>query len=197
VLLIDKLHGACSSSAKGLTTRYFLLRYIGVRASKLEMPTAAHTLPPVPDLDGRRFCRHCNTTLPLASFPSGRRRYICRKHVWQCVTKPSKLKCMHDARKKRLWMLWKRCWTDAKTVFKQSRVMIVQSDIDALLGDLHDRRVDQISILPVDPTRLLCRENAMIVDKLARRRLVQACREGGVQRYAGELQRWSESGAAL
>jgi len=42
----------------------------------------------------------------------------------------------------------------------------------------------------------LCRENAMIVDKLARRRLVQACREGGVQRYAGELQRWSESGAA-
>jgi len=93
-------------------------------------------------------------------------------------------------------MLWKRCWTDAKTVFKQSRVMIVQSDIDALLGDLHDRRVDQISILPVDPTRLLCRENAMIVDKLARRRLVQACREGGVQRYAGELQRWSESGAA-
>ena len=160
------------------------------------MPTAAHTLPPVPDLDGRRFCRHCNTTLPLASFPSGRRRYICRKHVWQCVTKPSKLKCMHDARKKRLWMLWKRCWTDAKTVFKQSRVMIVQSDIDALLGDLHDRRVDQISILPVDPTRLLCKENLMIVDKLARRRLVQACREGGVQRYAGELQRWSESGAA-
>lgn len=183
------LPNSINSKPKVLTTRYLLLRYIGVRASKLEMPTAAHTLPPVPDLDGRRFCRHCNATLPLASFPSGRRRYICRKHVWQCVTKPSKLKCVHDARKKRLWMLWKRCWTDAKTVFKQSRVMIVQSDIDALLGDLHDRRVDQISILPVDPTRLLCRENAMIVDKLARRRLVQACREGGVQRYAGELQR--------
>lgn len=156
------------------------------------MPAVAHKLPPVPDLDGRRFCRHCDTTLPLASFPSGRRRYICRKHVWQCITKPSKLKGMHDARKKRLWMLWKRCWTDAKTVFKQSRVMIVQSDIDALLEDLElgvdgNDLLDNIAILPVDPTRLLCTDNARIVDKLARRQLVQACREGGAERYALEL----------
>jgi hypothetical protein len=169
-----------------------LVQYIGANASKLKMPAVAHKLPPVPDLDGRRFCRHCDTTLPLASFPSGRRRYICRKHVWQCITKPSKLKGMHDARKKRLWMLWKRCWTDAKTVFKQSRVMIVQSDIDALLEDLElgvdgNDLLDNIAILPVDPTRLLCTDNARIVDKPARRQLVQACREGGAERYALEL----------
>ena len=153
------------------------------------MPTAAQTLPSVPDLDGRRFCRHCNTTLPLASFPSGRRRYICRKHVWQCT---SKLKRIQPARKKKLWTLWKRCWIDAKTVFKQSRVMIVQSDIDALLEDLEldvdgDALLENISVLPVDPTRLLCKDNAMIVDKLSRRQLVQACREGGAARYALEL----------
>jgi hypothetical protein len=89
-------------------------------------------------------------------------------------------------------MLWKRCWTDAKTVFKQSRVMIVQSDIDALLEDLElgvdgNDLLDNIAILPVDPTRLLCTDNARIVDKPARRQLVQACREGGAERYALEL----------
>ena len=184
------LPNSINSKPKVLTTRYLLLRYIGVRASKLEMPTAAHTLPPVPDLDGRRFCRHCNATLPLASFPSGRRRYICRKHVWQCITKPSKLKCMHDARKKRLWILWKQCWNDAKTVFKQSRVMIMQRDIDTLLEDLEldaDQNLDDISVVPLDPTKVLCKDNAQIVEKLARRQLVQACREGGMEQYTLEL----------
>ena len=158
------------------------------------MPAAA--LAPVPDLDGRRWCRHCSATLPLASFPAGRRRYICRKHVWQCVTKPSKTRCLQDPRKNRLWLLWKRCWTDARTVFKQARVGIVQGDIDALLQDLDleldagggpDRLLDQLSILPVDPTRLLCRANAVVVEKAARKQLVQACREGGAERYALEL----------
>jgi len=153
-------------------------------------------LAPVPDLDDRRWCRHCSATLPLASFLAGRRRYISRKHVWQCVTKPSKTKCLQDPRKKRLWLLWKRCWTDARTVFKQTRVGIVQGDIDALLQDLDleidagggpDRLLDQISILTVDPTRLLCRANAVVVEKAARKQLVQACREGGAERYTLEL----------
>jgi len=117
---------------------------------------SAAVLPPVPDLDGRRFCHHFNTTLPLASFPSGRRRYICRKHVWQCVTKPSKSMCL------KTWtrMLWKRCWTDARQTFKQTRVGIVQGDIDALLRDAGNENLDRVSILPVDPTRVLCKENA-------------------------------------
>jgi len=159
--------------------------------SKTEMPAAAATLPPVPDLDGRRFCRYCNTTLPLASFPSGRRRYVCRKHVWQCITKPSKTRCLQDGNKKRLWVLWKRCWADARQTFGQTRVGIVQGDIDALLQDLEldagDPLLDRISIIPVDPTRLLCKENAVVVETAARKQLVQACREGGADRYAFEL----------
>jgi len=146
---------------------------------------SAAVLPPVPDLDGRRFCRQCNTTLPLALFPSGRRRYICRKHVWQCVTKPLKSRCVQDGDKRRLWLLWKCCWTE------QTRVGIVQGDIDALLRDLEldagDPLLDRVSILPVDPTRVLCKENAVVVQTAARKHLVQACQEGGADRYALEL----------
>jgi hypothetical protein len=147
------------------------------------MPAAA-TLPPVPDLDGRRWCRHCSATLPLASFPAGRRRYICRKHVWQCVTKPSKTRCLQDPRKNRLWLLWKRCWTDARTVFKQARVGIVQGDIDALLRDVNG---DGVSVMPADPTRVLCTENAVLVQTPERPQLVRAWRAGGAEGYALEL----------
>ena len=68
--------------------------------------------------------------------------------------------------------------------------MIVQRDIDALLKDLElgaDQTLDDISVVPVDPTKVLCKDNARIVEKLARRQLVQACREGGTERYALEL----------
>ena len=128
------------------------------RTANPKMPAAA-TLPPVPDLDGRRWCCHCSATLPLASFPAGRRRYICHKHVWQYITKPSKTRCLQDRSKKRLWLLWKRCWTDARLTFGQTHVGIVQGDIDALLQDLEleldagvepDHRLDQILILPVE-----------------------------------------------
>jgi len=155
-----------------------------------EMP--ATTLAPVPDLDGRRWCRHCSTTLPLASFPSGRRRYICRKHVWERVTKLSKQLCMQDPHRSRLWLLWKRCWTDARTVFKQTRVGIVQGDIDALLRgrdgrDGRDGSLDDVLIMPADPTRVLCTENAVVVQTLNRPQLVRAWRAGGAERYALEL----------
>ena len=61
---------------------------------------------------------------------------------------------------------------------------IVQGDIDALLRDAGDENLDRVSILPVDPTRVLCKANAMVVQTAARKQLVQACRAGGADRYA-------------
>eukprot|EP00277_Geminigera_cryophila_P042420 CAMPEP_0173100002 /NCGR_PEP_ID=MMETSP1102-20130122/35904_1 /TAXON_ID=49646 /ORGANISM="Geminigera sp., Strain Caron Lab Isolate" /LENGTH=143 /DNA_ID=CAMNT_0013993281 /DNA_START=225 /DNA_END=653 /DNA_ORIENTATION=- len=70
--------------------------------------------------------------------------------------------------------------------FKQTRVGIVQGDIDALLRDLEldAGDLDRDSILPVDPTRVLC---TVVVQTAARKQLVWACREGGADRYALEL----------
>jgi len=65
-------------------------------------------------------------------------------------------------------------------------VGIVQGDIDALLRDLEldAGDLDRVSILPVDPTRVLC---TVVVQTAARKQLVRACREGGADRYALEL----------
>jgi len=100
------------------------------------------------------------------------------------VTKPSKTRCLQDPRKNRLWLLWKRCWTDARTVFKQARVGIVQGDIDALLRDVNG---DGVSVMPADPTRVLCTENAVLVQTPERPQLVRAWRAGGAEGYALEL----------
>ena len=144
----------------------------------------ATTLAPVPDVDGRRWCRHCDKTLPVALFPSGRRRYICRKHVWERVTKLSTQLSMQDPQRSRLWLLWKRCWTDARTVFKQTRVGIVQGDIEALLRGVQG---DGVSVMPADPTRVLCTKNAVLVQTPKRPQLVRAWRAGGAEGYALEL----------
>ena len=46
-----------------------------------------HKLPPVPDIDGQRWCRACQVKLPVSAFPTGKRRYLCRKHLWQRCTR--------------------------------------------------------------------------------------------------------------
>ena len=71
-------------------------------------------LPPVPDLDNRRYCRACECTLPLAAFPSGTRRFLCKRHIWERVQQPSKRRALaNNKHKKQLWTMWKKCWTDA------------------------------------------------------------------------------------
>mmetsp|Transcript_98635 Transcript_98635/g.159002 ORF Transcript_98635/g.159002 Transcript_98635/m.159002 type:complete len:85 (-) Transcript_98635:211-465(-) len=84
---------------------------------------------------------------------------------------------MQDPQRSRRWLLWKRCWTDARQTFKQTRVGIVQGDIDALLRDLEldAGDLDRVSILPVDPTRVLCKDNAVVVQTAARKQMVRAC----------------------
>lgn len=67
---------------------------------QLEGAEASHSLhaklAPVPDLDNRRFCRACATTLPVGAFPPGKRRYLCKRHVWLRVKKPSKERALGD-----------------------------------------------------------------------------------------------------
>ena len=92
-------------------------------------------LPPVPDLDNRRYCRACQCTLPLSAFPSGTRRFLCKRHIWQRIQQPSKRRT-NNSHKRKLWTLWKKCWTDAKKTFKHDRILLLQRDIQETLAQL-------------------------------------------------------------
>ena len=229
-------------------------------------------LPPVPDLDNRRFCRACGCTRPLSAFPSGPRRFLCKKHIWQRIQQPSKRRAMaNNSHKRKLWTLWKKCWTDAKKTFKHQRILLLQRDIEETLAQLEessnngqgvsgpgpirdstveetteaqptsaglihgstteattettteaqptsdtnhptaaldaqptsdrnhptaasdvqttaqkDRELD-IALMPSNPQHPLSRDNVVVVDRNARRVLLEAFREGGAAKYIDEL----------
>ena len=127
-------------------------------------------LPPVPDLGNHRFCRACGKTLPVEAFPAGRRRYLCRRHMYLRVKKPSKERALADPHKKLLWALWKRCWGDARRVFGQECAVPPGGAESA-----------------ENPTQPVSRANVVVVDRGARRGLLAAFRGGGAARYGEEL----------
>ena len=142
----------------------------------------------VPDLGGVRFCHDCHTTQPVAAFPTGTRRYVCRMHMWKRMANPSRLRSarLNTDNKRRLWVIWKRCWADAKTLFRQVRVGLTQSDIDTLLTALApgvDSGDQKMCVVPRDPRLVLSLENAVIVDMPERRVLLQAVRDDGITAY--------------
>ena len=226
-------------------------------------------LAPVPDLDNRRYCRACQCTLPLSSFPSGTRRYLCKRHIWERIQGPSKRRALaNNSHKRKLWTLWKKCWNDAKRTFNQDRILLLQRDIEETLAQLEgsshngchngapsqlelihqsegsshngchngeelihpsegsshdchdngspsqhelirdstadasdrnppadpttekDRESDiirDIALMPSDPQHPLSRDNVVVVDRHARRVLLEAFRRGGPSKYVSEL----------
>ena len=154
-------------------------------------------LPVIPDMDGRRFCRACEAMLPVELFPAGARRYICRRHLWERVQLPSKLRLMANPRKKLRWILWKRCWMDAKAIFGQPRISLLQNDIERILAKKLQRLPDATeelpaelnkqSLMPADPARQLSRDNAVLVPSVVRKHLLKARRDGGRALYLETL----------
>ena len=154
-------------------------------------------LPVIPDMDGLRFCRACQALLPVELFPAGARRYICRRHLWERVQLPSKLRLMANPRKKLRWILWKRCWMDAKAIFGQPRISLLQNDIERILAKKLQRLPDATeelpaelnkqSLMPADPARQLSRDNAVLVPSVVRKHLLKARRDGGRALYLETL----------
>ena len=157
-------------------------------------PDAHAPLAPVPDIDNRRFCRACQAVLPLEAFPAGKRRYLCRRHMWLRVKRPSKERARADPRKKLLSALWKRCWSDARTAFGHSHIALTQRDIAAVLSKLDSwqgggSEAGAVALLPVNPAQLLSRANHIVVGNGARRELLREYRRAGPEKYAEALRR--------
>ena len=97
-----------------------------------------HKLPPVPDIDGQRWCRACQGILPVSAFPTGKRRYLCRHHLWERCTKAHKVRKLSDMNNRHVYRLWRRCWEDAKVSFGQKKITLVQKHIAEMLKNVHD-----------------------------------------------------------
>ena len=153
--------------------------------------------PSVPDPPGGlRYCTHCENFIPLAKFPSGPRRHVCKKHMWIASGKNSNQKMLRDPRKRALHRLWSRAYKDAK-FFKQPRVAITQAEIGQLLtggmvsgagkhGEL--LTAGGFAIVPRDPTEVLSLSNSAIVPTSARRVLMKRWKGFGKEGFCTLLQ---------
>ena len=226
-----------------------------------QLKSAKRKLPPVPDVDNRRFCRACQCMLPVSAFPSGTRRFLCKRHVWERIQQPSKRRALaKNSHERRLWTLWKKCWSDAKRTFKRERILLLQRDIGQTLEQLEDSSNNtfnpnsnnngcdsdcqefkedpqhhpqhhpqhqelirdstaafhksdnpkspspptaapdvqitakktkdselDLALMPCNPEHHVSRDNVVVVNRTARRVLLQAFRQGGAARYIAEL----------
>ena len=144
-------------------------------------------LPPVPDLDNRRFCRACQASLPVEAFPPGKRRYLCRRHNWLRNKKPSMDRARADPRKKLLRALWRRSWSDAKLAFGHPRIALKMGEIAQAFEKHEWPQESAIALVPANPTQLLSLNNLVVVESNARRQLLRAYRQGGETEYVSAL----------
>jgi len=171
-----------------------------------ESHESSHRLKPVPDVDGQRWCRACQVKLPVSAFPTGKRRYLCRQHLWRRCTRPCKERRLSNTNHRNLYRLWRRCWEDAKLSFGQKKITLLQKHIAQMLRDAHDGNhvkfaasldrssayvlqnfSDCAAIVPADPEKVLSPSNAVVVDMPGRSALLRACKTGGAKRYAQAL----------
>ena len=163
-----------------------------------------HRLPIVPDVHGRRFCRVCQDMLPVERFSTGVRRYICRRHLYERVQLPCKQRMLTNPRKKLLWQIWKRCWVDAKIIFGQPRISLLQRDIQSILTEKLTEKLpdaleelpaelNSLSLMPADPSIKLSCKNMVLVPPMLRKALLRARRDGGQALYLKKLASWRDA----
>ena len=158
---------------------------------------ADRKLLPVPDIDNKRWCRACQKMLPVSAFPTGKRRYLCRKHMWTRCSKSHKERKMSDSRKWNVYRLWRRCWEDSRVSFGQSRISLIERDISKLIciGTIHvpnntdiiDKVSNHFAIMPLDPLLVLSPENSVLVEMAARKELLRVWKTVGSKGYSTTL----------
>ena len=155
--------------------------------------------PRVPDHGGVRFCLHCADFIPIESFPSGTRRYLCKQHMWKAIGQHSKAKMLKDPRKRALNKVWGRAYDDSRK-FTHARIELKQFDIDRLLTtsvaeeveknvSLYQKLANEIAVVPVDPSKVLCKLNSAIVATRTRRLLIKQWKKFGKEEYCKLLQK--------
>jgi hypothetical protein len=153
----------------------------------------------VPDHGGVRFCIQCKDFISIDCFSSGTRRYMCKQHMWEAIGQKYKVKMMKDPRKRALNKVWNRAYEDCRK-FKHARIDIKQAEIDKILTvgveeeveenvALYQKISNEIAVVPVDPTKVLCTSNSVIVSIRTRRLLMKQWKKFGKKEYCKLLRK--------
>jgi hypothetical protein len=115
---------------------------------------------------GYRFCKFCNDSLPLSSFYTNVKRYVCKRHHYLRVSKTLKLKRMNKPGKQYSEILWERlsCY---RYHFGYDKLRYDASDIKDLIDKSQISMVISPMIIPIDPQLPMRPRNVAIVSSRA------------------------------
>jgi hypothetical protein len=136
-----------------------------------------------------RQCKHCERDLPLAMFPKGPRRFLCRMHLRQTVKVAAPALSADERAARKIWV---SSYKDVKSLRGDTAaICLTHTDIKAILesaGQLPTSYRD-VFVLPVVPTRPLTVSNAVLTGPSTRRFLITLWRKWhDVEAYARAVQ---------
>jgi hypothetical protein len=123
---------------------------------------------------------------------------VCKAHM-KASGKRSTKKMLSNPQKHALNKVWARCYKDCR-LFGQTRIGIKQAEIDQLLKDgvaddiqknvfLYENLARGFAVVPVDPTKVLCISNAVLVTPNTRKLLVKRFKRLGKEEYCRLLKK--------
>jgi hypothetical protein len=147
---------------------------------------------------GVRYCTHCEDFIPITSFPSGTRRFVCKKHMKASATRSTQ-KMLNNPQKRALKKIWSRCYKDCR-LFQQKGIGIKQTEIDKILkigvADeieknvvLYENLAKGMAVVPIDPTNVLNISNAVLVTPSTRKLLMKRWKYSGKEEYCKLLEK--------
>ena len=122
----------------------------------------------VPDCDGKRFCRACDTFLPVDRFEkTGPRRYYCAVHIRSLFRK-------RGIKELAVINLRKRLRRDLIGLFGKAVIHITQAELLSLIAQAKKTPDDyhQLCMLPCNPKAPITPGNVFLATKEQRRFLV-------------------------
>lgn len=115
---------------------------------------------------GYRFCKFCNETLPLSSFYTNVKRYVCKRHHYLRVRKAFRLKIESKTGKHYYQSIWDKL-SDYRFQFGYDKLRYDASDIKDLLDKSQISMVISPMIIPIDPQLPMRPRNVAIVSSRA------------------------------
>jgi hypothetical protein len=134
-----------------------------------------------------RYCKMCDEFICISRFPKGQRRFVCKKHLWEFNGKRSKAKLRANPWNKELARLYSLCYSD-RISFYQSKVDITQAGIGKLFVDMNfneDSPQEKFgfAVLPINPYEILSSNNAVVVRREDRIKLISCLKEHDCESY--------------
>ena len=129
-----------------------------------------------------RWCTVCDDFICVSLFRKAGQNFLCKKHMYDKVGRKAMAKQRNDPEKVGYNSIRNICYIDMKT-FKQSTIGLKREEILLLTRSLSKDELLNFAIVPIDPTQVMSLENAVVISRKLRVKMIQIFKNNDQERY--------------